>query len=226
MRATAATALVGSSGGATALPPPTIPVGSPTADRYGMAPAEPTGRQPVSDPAAPLTARVESEDLELTTDPERTATLVTSVYPVVDRSSLLTISDQQPGLTAEPAPPYSLRLPLTGKRVSGTGTLTAAGSEAVNVAGEQIATDEVILPTPGVSVEPWLDGSSCCEHDIGKLREAAAPEAEAQARIVELEADRRVKMLDPDDTSDPDQDGAPRLHRSSPPRRPRPELAP
>ncbi|WP_045878725.1 hypothetical protein [Pseudofrankia sp. DC12] len=89
--------------------------------------------------------------------------------------------------------------------------LEKAATDA-SAAGEKIATDQVILPTPGVSVESWLGECSGCEEHVEALREAASREAVARARIAELEADRRARLLQNNDTSDPDPDTVPHLH--------------
>jgi antitoxin (DNA-binding transcriptional repressor) of toxin-antitoxin stability system len=89
--------------------------------------------------------------------------------------------------------------------------LEKAAKEA-EAAGDRIKTDSVILPTPGVSVESWLGGCSGCEEHLEKLRAAEARASIAQARLTELEGDRRKAMLDAGDRSDPDPTAEPSLH--------------
>ncbi|MFD5708772.1 hypothetical protein ACFWGV_21905, partial [Bacillus subtilis] len=86
-----------------------------------------------------------------------------------------------------------------------------ASDEALT-AGGKIATDRVILTTPGVSVESWLGDCSGCEDHTEQLRTAQARASVAEARIRELEADRRAAMLADNDHSDPDPVVTPRLH--------------
>jgi hypothetical protein len=81
-------------------------------------------------------------------------------------------------------------------------------AKQAEAAGEKIAVDDVILTTPGISVESWLGQCSGCEDHTEKLRAAEARRAEADARQAELEADRydaRLKAKPPelDDPSVP-----------------------
>ncbi|MFF8360306.1 hypothetical protein ACF063_43385 [Streptomyces chartreusis] len=113
----------------------------------------------------------------------------------------------------------NLAIPLTplaettiGKVVSNLTVRMQQASDEALTAGGKIATDQVILTTPGVSVESWLGDCSGCEDHIEELRAAQARTSVAEARIRELEADRRAAMLADGDHSDPDTDPAPRLH--------------
>jgi hypothetical protein len=98
--------------------------------------------------------------------------------------------------------------------------LEQAATEA-EAAGEQIAVDSVIFPTPGVSVESWLGECSGCEEHLEKLRTADERVAEAEARVAELEGDRRSARLEADNYDDPSPTAPPellvRLTQSPPP---------
>ena len=96
-----------------------------------------------------------------------------------------------------------------------------ASDEALTAEG-RIATDKVVLSTPGVSVESWLGDCSGCEGHLEQTRSAEARMALAEARIRELEADRRQAMLDDEDTSDPDPEDRPPLRISVVPETPEP----
>jgi hypothetical protein len=90
-------------------------------------------------------------------------------------------------------------------------SLEKAAKDA-EAAGDRIATDSIILPTPGVTVESWLGDCSACEDHLEQTRAASLREAVARARMAELEADRRAARLQAKDLSDFDPEVAPWLH--------------
>lgn len=89
--------------------------------------------------------------------------------------------------------------------------LEKAATEA-KAAGDEIATDSIILPTPGVSVQSWLGECSAAEPHLAGMQAAELRAAVAEARLAELEADRRRARIDAKDLTDPDPDSPARLH--------------
>jgi hypothetical protein len=77
-------------------------------------------------------------------------------------------------------------------------------SDEANAASEAMADNEMILPTPGVSVESWLGECSGCEEFVEKRRENELRRGAAEAEIAELEAARRKARLDAKQLEDPD----------------------
>jgi hypothetical protein len=76
-------------------------------------------------------------------------------------------------------------------------------SQEASEAAEAMGDNEVILPTPGVSVESWLGRCSGCEEHLEELRLAEARQAVATARLAELEADRLAARLEASQLDDP-----------------------
>jgi antitoxin (DNA-binding transcriptional repressor) of toxin-antitoxin stability system len=89
--------------------------------------------------------------------------------------------------------------------------LEKAATDA-QAAGDKIAVDSVILPTPGVTVESWVGECSAAEPHLRGIQAAELRSAVAQARQSELEADRRSARLEAKDLSDPAPENATRLH--------------
>nr|WP_221377512.1 hypothetical protein [Actinoplanes polyasparticus] len=138
---------------------------------------------------------------------------------IVDLAPALRVGTFEPHVVACDGP--NLAIPLTpvaettiAKVVTNLSDRMEKAAEEALEAGGQIATDHVVLPTPGISVESWLGDCSGCEEHTEQQREAQARLALAEARIRELEAARRKALLDQDDTSDPDQEAAPTLRIS------------
>ncbi|MFF8360305.1 hypothetical protein ACF063_43380 [Streptomyces chartreusis] len=99
----------------------------------GVPRAGATVRRPPNGTAR-LTVRLEGELLELTLDRERTQSLVTTVYQLLDRPGLAAIGAQLSDASAASSLPSGSRhLPLTGTRVSGMGAVAdvRAGDRAV-----------------------------------------------------------------------------------------------
>jgi len=73
--------------------------------------------------------------------------------------------------------------------------------------------NEMILPTPGVSVESWLGRCNGCDEHLNQLRAAEARQAVAVSRRAELEADRLEARLEvtPPQLDDPSPALAPAL---------------
>jgi hypothetical protein len=136
---------------------------------------------------------------------------------LMDIAPQLRVGMFEPHVVASDGP--NLAIPLSPlaettlmKVVTNLGTELEEAAEAAGAAGDRIETDSVILPTPGVSVESWLGSCSGCEEHIEKLRTAEARATVAQARLAELEGDRRKARVDAKDLSDPDPPGEPSLH--------------
>ena len=136
---------------------------------------------------------------------------------IMELAPQLRVGTFEPHVVASDGP--NLAIPLTpiaettiAKVVTNlTERMKKASEEALTAEGK-IATDRVILTTPGVSVESWLGDCSGCEDDTEQLRAADARAAIAEARIKELEADRRAAMLANKDRSNPDPPITPALH--------------
>ncbi|MGW2196785.1 hypothetical protein ACWCSH_31205 [Streptosporangium sp. NPDC001682] len=136
---------------------------------------------------------------------------------IMEMAPQLRVGMFEPHVVASDGP--NLAIPLTpiaettiAKVVTNlTKRMRLASDEALK-AGKRIATDRVILTTPGVSVESWLGGCSGCEDHVEQLRTAQARTSVAEARIRELEADRRAAMLENGDRSDPDPPVTSALH--------------
>jgi hypothetical protein len=78
--------------------------------------------------------RVSGDPLEVTTDRERTVTLVSSIYQLLGRPGLWSIAEQLRAQVAAAGPRGSARLPITRAAVSGMGTVSAVRNETVAVA--------------------------------------------------------------------------------------------
>jgi hypothetical protein len=136
---------------------------------------------------------------------------------IMELAPQLKVGTFEPHVVASDGP--NLAIPLTpiaesiiAKVVGNLSERMKKASEEATTAAGGIATDRVILTTPGVSVESWLGDCSGCEAHLEKLRAAEARTTAAQARLAELEGDRRAAMLEDDDLSDPNSPDAPTLH--------------
>jgi hypothetical protein len=82
-------------------------------------------------------------------------------------------------------------------------------SDEASEAEEAMSDNQVILPTPGVSVESWLGRCSGCEEHLEKLREAEVRRAVAGAESAEHEAARLSARLKASQLDDPVGDKTP-----------------
>ncbi|GIF21563.1 hypothetical protein BJ973_004992 [Actinoplanes tereljensis] len=89
------------------------------------------------------------------------------------------------------------------KVVTSLATEMEKATQEAEASGERIATDTVILPTPGISVESWRGDCEALEDHLVELRVAEARRAVAEARVAELEADRRAARIAAGDLDDP-----------------------
>ncbi|MEU4236249.1 hypothetical protein [Actinoplanes sp. NPDC026619] len=89
------------------------------------------------------------------------------------------------------------------KVVTSLATEMENATREAEASGDRIATDTVILPTPGISVESWRGDCEALEDHLVALRAAEVRRAVAEARSAELEADRRAARIDADDLTDP-----------------------
>jgi hypothetical protein len=88
------------------------------------------------------------------------------------------------------------------KVVTSLATEMENATTEAEASGDRIATDTVILPTPGVSVESWRGDCDALEDHLTALRAAEVRRAEAEARSAELEADRRAARIAAADLDD------------------------
>jgi hypothetical protein len=96
-----------------------------------------------------------------------------------------------------------LAIPLTplgetklAKTLTSLQDLLKKASEEAAQAEDAMTDNSIILPTPGISVESWLGQCSGCEEHVEELREAELRRVIAEARLVELEADRLATRLE------------------------------
>ncbi|GAA2625811.1 hypothetical protein [Paractinoplanes durhamensis] len=89
------------------------------------------------------------------------------------------------------------------KVINSLATEMEKATREAEASGDRIATDTVILPTPGISVESWRGDCEALEDHLVELRKAEARRAVAEARSAELEADRRAARIAAEDYSDP-----------------------
>ena len=136
---------------------------------------------------------------------------------IIELAPQLKVGTFEPHVVASDGP--NLAIPLTpiaettiAKVVKNlTARMKQAADEAL-VAEGRIATDHVILATPGVSVESWLGECSGCEEHVEQIRSAERRLALADARIRELEGDRRAAMIEDDNLEHPGSNDLPVFH--------------
>jgi hypothetical protein len=108
---------------------------SPTIVTFGPSPD--AGSPPATKPSARLVSvpvKLGDDTIELTTDPERMATLVETIFQLLGRSGLRDISVQVAAMKPPPTRPDAVRLPITRSRITGFGVLDVLRSPAVEIA--------------------------------------------------------------------------------------------
>ncbi|WP_203817168.1 hypothetical protein [Paractinoplanes ferrugineus] len=127
---------------------------------------------------------------------------------LMEAAPQLRIGMFEPHVVASDGP--NLAIPLSPlaettlmKVVDSLATEMENATKEAGAAGDRIATDSVILPTPGVSVESWRGDCDALEDHLTSLRAAELRRAVAEARVAELEADRRAARIDADQLADP-----------------------
>jgi hypothetical protein len=137
---------------------------------------------------------------------------------ITELAPQLKVGTFEPHVVASDGP--NLAVPLTplatttiAKVVSNLSCSMEEATHEALVAADQIATDQVIMTTPGVSVESWLGDCGGCEEHLEKERSTQLRLSVAQARQSELHADRLAARLaaKPPDLTDPSPPVAPAI---------------